>query len=366
MMFLKGYHGPARLVQVNKAESPMALEWADHGDIVTVYTDRFVFPADNYTYVLPEELRKRVQELDSYDIVTIDEQGILEPIFEVSNRDATVFITGRCNSNCIMCPTSDNERRKDGISEDWLERYVELLPFDTPHIVVTGGEPTLRTELFFRIMGRIADKFPSTETLLLTNGRSFASLRMTDRLLEHCPQLLQIAIPIHGENPSVHDAITQAPGSFEQTCLGLDHLLRRKLCIEIRIVVSRRNLTHLSNVASLIAKRFPAASIVNFIGLETRGSCAKNFKDVYIDCKDAFPYVKQAADILVQSGIDVSLYNFPLCSVDEGYRTLCQKSISPWKVRFPIECEACSAKKHCGGFFDTTLNMAHPAVFPII
>lgn len=365
MMYLKGYQGPPRMVQVNRADSPMAPEHAVGKDIVTVYPDQLFFSTDHYTYAFPRELVGKMRQLDTYDIITIDDRGILDCIFEIASQDATVFITGKCNSNCVMCPTSDNERKKDGFDDDQLEKMIDMLPSDTPHIVVTGGEPTLRTDLFFRTMEQVADKFPNTEVLLLTNGRSFASLKMVERLLAHCPQFLTIAIPIHGADSQMHDAITQAPGSFAQTCLGVSHLLRRKVDIEIRVVVSKLNVEHLSEIADLIANRFPSAAIVNFIGLETRGSCAKNHQDVYIDYKDSFSHVRQAVNILVEHGINTSLYNYPLCAVDEGYRSLCKKSISPWKVRFPAPCDTCSAKPYCGGFFDATLSLAHPAVAPI-
>ena len=365
MMYLKGYQGPPRMVQVNRADAPMNHEHAAGKDIVTVFPDHLVFSADQSTYVFSQEIADKVRRLDTYDIITIDDRGILDHIFEISNEDATVFITGKCNSNCIMCPTSDKERQKDGFSDDQLEKMIDMLPTDTPHIVITGGEPTLRTELFFRTMGQVADRFPDTEVLLLSNGRSFASLKMVERLLSHCPQNLTIAVPIHGADSQLHDAITRAPGSFVQTCLGLSHLLKRKVNVEIRIVVSKLNVKHLTEIADLIANRFSTAAIVNFIGLETRGNCAKNYQDVYIDCKGSFPYVRQAVNVLIRHGINTSLYNYPLCAVDEGYRSLCRKSISPWKVRFPASCDACSARPYCGGFFDTTLNLTHPSVFPI-
>lgn len=364
-MYLKGYQGPPRMVQVNRADAPMSSEYAAGKAIVTVFPDHLLFSADHYTYVIPQELAGKVQQLDTYDIITIDDRGILDCVFEIANQDATIFITGKCNSNCVMCPTSDNERKQDGFDDDQIEKLIDMLPSDTPHIVVTGGEPTLRTNLFFHTMEQVADKFQNTEVLLLTNGRSFASLNMVERLLAHCPRLLTIAIPIHGADAQTHDAITQASGSFTQTCLGLSHLLRRKVDIEIRVVVSKLNVEHLSEIADLIAKKFPTATIVNFIGLETRGNCAKNHQNVYIDCRDSFPYVRQAVNILVEHGINTSLYNYPLCAVDEGYRSLCKKSISPWKVRFPAPCNACSAKSYCCGFFDTTLSLAHPAVIPI-
>ena len=65
-------------------------------------------------------------------------------------------------------------------------------------------------------------------------------------------------------------------------------------------------------------------------------------------------------------GIDVKLYNFPLCMVDEGYWSIAAKSISEYKIQYPCECEACTVKEICGGFFGSTLHLMKPTVYPIL
>lgn len=306
------------------------------------------------------------ETFNSGDIIVINEYGVISRLFDSSEGDATIYLTGVCNSNCIMCPTSDYERKNyRGMSDQWMMRYVEMLPADAGHISVTGGEPTMRTELFFQIMALLAERFQEIEVLLLTNGRSFASREMTSRLMKKCPAYLKAAVPVHGPDAKLHDSITQAPGSFRQTKAGIRHLLANGIAVEIRIVVSALNLRSLSETAAMIVESFPDVSIVNFVGLETLGNCAKNLSRVYVDYRESFRYIKPAVDLLAAAGVNVSLYNYPLCTVERGYWGLCRKSITPSKVRFAEDCARCAVRPICGGYFESTLAVAKPQVQPI-
>ena len=71
---------------------------------------------------------------------------------------------------------------------------------------------------------------------------------------------------------------------------------------------------------------------------------------------EAFKAIELAIKKLLVAGIDVSLYNFPLCCVKKGYWTICEKSISKHKVRFLDECDNCVVKALCGGIFAGSIN----------
>jgi len=335
-------------------------------DAISVGDDSIILKKANKEYSIDRNVCSPCDYFHDGDIVKIAENGIVYKLYDASSDDATIFVTGECNSNCIMCPCSDWERKTNtGMPDDWLIDFITLLPTGLRDIVVTGGEPTLKTDQFFLVLKMIAEKYPFAEVLLLTNGRSFSAKSMIERLNECCPQHLLAAIPLHGEIDIMHDSITRSPGSFRQTLAGIQNLLDAGIDIEIRIVVSKLNCTHLSEIAQLICDQLPKVRIVNFVGLETLGNCAKNFKSVYIEQADASKYIKPAVEILANAGIDVSLYNYVLCAVDRGLWTLCKKSISPYKVRFPDECETCTLKNCCGGFFGSTLSVAKPQVEPI-
>ena len=130
-----------------------------------------------------------------------------------------------------------------------LLKYIEYLPMDLEYLVITGGEPTMQVHLFLEALERVKNKFPFTQVLLLTNGRSLSDRWVYSQVCKHKPANFRIAIPIHGDTPVLHDSITRAPGSFEQTMLGLQRLMDSDIKIEVRIVIRhprRRNCSRTS------------------------------------------------------------------------------------------------------------------------
>lgn len=366
MIICKEYNSHARIAGIITEEIDEFDIRTGHEYLIIEDGDAF-FSSDYYQLNLSEEKRQALQELKNGDVITIDDRGIIRVLYEATTGDATIYLTALCNSNCVMCPSFDQERMaENAMPDDWMYEYVRLLPEGVKHIVITGGEPTLRTELFFDVLYGLADKFQTVDTLILTNGRSFSSKKIVDRFLAHCPEYTTIAIPIHHYIPSKHDAITRVPGSFRQTQMGIDHLLANGVAVEIRVVVSKLNCDHLTEIANYIVRNYLSTTVVNFIGLETRGNCAINFDNLFVPFEVVFSFLKPAIITLVEAGIDVGLYNFPLCWIDEGFRGICKRSITPSKIRYAQECDICALKSACGGFFSTTRALARPAVRPIL
>ena len=339
---------------------------AHNTEQLIVQGGKVFFLSDNASYELDEKGKCFFSSLSDGDIVSVSERGVVDQVFSAYDSDATIFMTGNCNSNCIMCPSTDHERRRNyGDRRIVLEEFIEMLPNDLRNYVVTGGEPTMKPGLFLDIMAMLAHRFPDAEALLLTNGRSFSVSHFLDQLLQRCPPFLTVGIPLHASNEDLHDQITRASGSFGQTLQGIQNLLRRNVSVEIRVVVTKINCEDVLNLCKFIASKLQGVRRVNFISLEVRGNCFTNREKVYIDPTDSFIKSKEGIEVLVKNGIDVGLYNYPLCSIEPGFRFLCKKSISPEKVRYPVECNDCNSKDFCGGMFASTLNSVHPVLMPI-
>lgn len=324
-----------------------------------------VFQSDGASFSIDDTLYTIFDNLSDGDIVEINERGVLNRTFCYKDSDATIFMTGNCNSNCVMCPASDYERKANyGNRRQTIVEYISMLPPDLRNYVVTGGEPTLNPKLFLDTMKLLSERFPKAEGLLLTNGRSFSVLPFLVDMLEHCPPYLTVAIPLHGSTAELHDEITRVQGSFRQTVRGIYYLLTRHVSVEIRIVVTKVNYRDIIGLCRMIAHTFPSTCRVNFISLEVRGNCYSNRERVYISPKASFQASKEGIKILMGQGIDVGLYNYPLCCVEPGYQFLCKKSISYEKVRYALECERCKIRENCGGVFVSTLKTVHPELYP--
>jgi hypothetical protein len=117
------------------------------------------------------------------------------------------------------------------------------------------------------------------------------------------------------------------------------------------------NIDDFDNIADLILEQFKGISYVSIMAMEMTGNARVNRDKIWIPYREAFARIAGAVCKLVKGGIDVKLYNFPICTVEPSYWTLCEKSISPNKVRFAEVCEGCRFKNACGGVFAGTFQM---------
>ena len=319
------------------------------------------FPHASILYNVPS-----TESLGKYDIISVYENGNIQVVFQDSSSDNVLFITNKCNSNCIMCTDSNAHRKRDlGDQKKYLTRIIERMPSDTPHITITGGEPTLLKWDFIDLLSLCKDKFKQTNFLMLSNGRTFSNNEYRKAFLESLPNHFRLAVPIYGSNAFDHDQITRVNGSFEQTTYALKHL-QRQLELEIRIVIMRNNYHKLPQIAEFIVKNIPYTHTVSFMGIELLGNAAVNRADLWIDYEATMPYVSESIKILISSGIDARIYNYPLCNVPKNLWSITVKSITDYKIRYKDECSMCSQRDLCGGFFFSTLHFINIPVYPIL
>ena len=277
----------------------------------------------------------------------------------------TIFTTGLCNSNCIMCPYTEHFRRNSKLEAFGnLKQVVDLMKPDAEYVCITGGEPTILRDDFLRLIELCGKHFHSALLHVLTNGRTFAYKDFLDDFRRVRPYKTLLGIPLHADNSTLHDYISQSDGSFDETLLGLDRLYRAGEHIELRIVTSRLNCENLPSLAEMLAKRYPYCRHVCLMGLEMMGNAMINKDKVWCSYDELWPFVRDAAYILLANGVEVELYNYPLCIVDKHLQPIYRKSITPSKIEYLPECETCDRKKECGGFFRTTIIMSKIKVRP--
>lgn len=309
----------------------------------------------------------KIQKYNNYDVFEIWESGIFIRKYDDKSDDNYFFITGKCNSNCIMCPSPESSRKATETANlSYLIELAKHIPSDVHHMTITGGEPFLMGEPIFAFLQYMKEKFCGTEFLFLTNGRVFAINKYLQRFCETVPRNSIVAIPVHGSCPKIHDSITRSNDSFKQTRIGLKQLLEKGIPVEIRLVVSKLNILDFDSIAQLIIDEFKGIEYVSVIAMEMTGAARANLDAVWIPYKIAFPYISTAVRMLIENGIDVKLYNFPLCTVDKPFWTLCEKSISGNKVRFADTCDCCRYKKACSGVFAGTLQLERDELRPIL
>lgn len=321
---------------------------------------------EDHSFDVSEETYMKLNRLWDGDVVQIDKKNICYTLYAEESSDNALVITSACNSNCRMCPISEKQRKFADISSiDELLEIARYLPESMTHLTITGGEPFLIGDSIFRLLAFLKSYRPEAKYLMLTNGRVFSNLCTARMYVGTHPDNMITGVPIHGSRAELHDEITQARGSFDQTITGIKHLLYYGDKIEIRIVVSKLNLEDIANIAEMIVHDIPEVDSVKFMGVELLGNAAVNEADVWVDYKTAFQKSQRGIDYLVSHGIDVGLYNFPLCCIPANYWGIYHLSITDNKIRYLKSCDECKERNACGGIFYGSLRMVQE-VYPLL
>jgi His-Xaa-Ser system radical SAM maturase HxsC len=307
---------------------------------------------------------RQLAYLDDGDVVAVDPNGFVRVLYRRASRYNFILVTEQCNSLCLMCsqpPKSidDSHRLAEHL------RLIDLIDPSTEELGITGGEPTLLRDGFLQLIARCRERLPATALHVLTNGRLFFYRSFAEKLSALAHPDLVLGIPLYSDIDSRHDTIVQAPGAFEQTVIGLHNLDRYDVRVEIRVVLHALSIPRLPKLATFIARNFPFASHVVLMGMEMFGLVHKNLNELWIDPADYQHELRDAAEILCNAGMKVSIYNHQLCVLDPRLWPLARKSISDWKNVYLPECNGCEALHRCGGFFQSGTRIRSALIHPL-
>jgi His-Xaa-Ser system radical SAM maturase HxsC len=303
--------------------------------------------------------------LSDGDVVYISPSGFIRTLYRKGSPHNFILATDQCNSFCLMCSQPPKKVDDfDRISEH--QRLIDLIDPETTELGITGGEPTLFKDEFLHLIKYCRDKLPNTALHVLTNGRLFYYRDFARRLGEIAHPDLMLGIPLYSDVDSEHDYVVQARGAFEETVLGLHHLGRYNVPVEIRVVIHKQTYRRLPRLAEFITRNFPFAAHVALMGMEMFGFVHKNFDELWVDPYDYQQELREATDVLFLSGMNVSIYNHQLCVLDESLWPFARKSISDWKNIYLEECNQCCIRERCGGLFQSAAKKHSAYIKPLL
>ncbi len=160
-----------------------------------------------------------------------------------------IAITYRCNNDCVHCYNARTRNFPELSTEEWVKILDRLWKIGIPHIVFTGGEPTLRNDLpeliaYAQNIGFI--------TGLNTNGRRLSDKHFVEQLVHAGLDHVQITLESH--NPDIHDKIVAAQGAWQQTVKGITYALDTPLFVMTNTTLLRDNAPYLGNTLDFLAK----------------------------------------------------------------------------------------------------------------
>jgi His-Xaa-Ser system radical SAM maturase HxsC len=277
-------------------------------------------------------------------------KNAIRTLYRRNAKYNSFLVTERCNHYCLMCSQPPKEANDDWIIDDIIAA-LKLIDPSTPEIGLTGGEPTLLGDEFLRIIRIFKGYLPNTAVHVLSNGRRFVDPNFTKAYAEIKHPDIMIGIPIYSDLSTIHNYVVQADGAFDETIRAILNLKRYRQRVEIRVVIHRQTYQRLPQLAEFIARNLIFVDQVVLMGLEITGFTRANLADLWIDPFDYRCQIAQAVSILDANRIKVSIYNHQLCLLDKHLWKFARKSISDWKNEFMPECNACSERGSCGGFF---------------
>ncbi len=133
-------------------------------------------------------------------------------------------ITYRCNNDCLHCYNARSRNFPELDTENWYKIIDKLWDLGIPHIVFTGGEPTLRNDL--------ADLIAYAEnkgqiTGINTNGRKLSDKKYLKSLID--AGLDHIQITLESVDEGIHDQMVNHPGAWAHTIQGIRNVVSEKI-----------------------------------------------------------------------------------------------------------------------------------------
>jgi His-Xaa-Ser system radical SAM maturase HxsC len=291
--------------------------------------------------------------LQSGDIIALDPQrSMLRYLHRQASCSNVLFVTTRCNCRCVMC-SQPPRHEDDRLRHAELLAQIELTDPGIRELGITGGEPTLLGERLVELIAHAKACLPTTSLHILTNARLFADGELATSVGAVGHPDLMWGVPLNAEVARIHDEIMGASGAFAEASRGIHQLLARQQRVEIRIIVQKKNVERLPELARYLFWNFPNVEHVAFMGLEPMGWARKHQADVQIDIAEHAQSLGAAVHYLADRGMATSIYNVPLCLLPQDLWTFSRQSISDWKNRYLPTCERCVVRARCAGFFDS-------------
>lgn len=204
-----------------------------------------------------------------------------------------IALTYHCNNHCFHCYNEPNRNPSLLSLEQWKTTLDRIWELGIPHVVFTGGEPTLVESLVPLI------EYAKLEGLIVglnTNGRRLCDFGYAQSL--HSAGLDHIQITLESADPTIHDRIVQRNGAWKQTIAGIQNALNTQCFVMTNTTLLRENLATLPQTLKLLSELGVSTIGLNALIYSGRGSSVA----YPLTEGELVPLLKFAQDFVEQSG----------------------------------------------------------------
>lgn len=294
-------------------------------------------------------------------------------------------LTYRCNNNCAHCYNARPRQQPELTTQQWKGILDRLWAIGIPHIVFTGGEPTLRPDLpeliaYAEQNGQI--------TGINTNGRRLKDPAFVESLVAAGLDHVQITFESHV--PAIHDEMVHAHGAWQDTLAGIQNALKSKLFVMTNTTLLQNNAAYLSETLDFLANLgvptiglnaliysghgkevdtgLPESALPALLKLARAKTDASGQRLIWYTPTQYCHFDPLLLDLGVK-GCTAALYN--MCVEPDGSVLPCQSyyepvgnlTRDPWdsiwnhqlstnlreRSDLPVSCMACAVLQECGG-----------------
>jgi heme b synthase len=156
-------------------------------------------------------------------------------------------VTRSCNLACVHCRASSLcGTYKGELDTDACLRVLdEIASFSKPVIILTGGEPLLRSDIY-DIAKYGTDR--GLRMVLATNG-TLLTTECAQKLITSGIQ--RISISIDGPDAAHHDEFRKVPGAFAGAMAGIDILKKAGMEFQINTTITKANIDQIEDLMQL-------------------------------------------------------------------------------------------------------------------
>jgi len=246
-----------RVLHLNPTAAFMArliLEEKPHDQAIKTITKRYeIEPGqaqDDYL-VLQDTLNELIRPDGACPVHEMD----LEIIPPFSTTPSAPYrmdlaITYRCNNDCAHCYNARPRDFPELSTEHWKKIIDRIWSLGIPHVVFTGGEPTLRNDLP-ELIAYAEEK--GLITGINTNGRRLGDANYVKELVEAGLDHAQITVESY--NPETHDHMVRSRGAWKQTIRGLENALNSPLYVMTNTTMLRDNRSEIANTLDFLSTK---------------------------------------------------------------------------------------------------------------
>lgn len=308
-------------------------------------------------------------------------------------------ITYRCNNACSHCYNARPRDYPELSTMQWKQILDMLWSIGIPHVVFTGGEPTLREDLFELI--EYAENNGQI-TGLNTNGRRLSDKNYLNSLVKAGLDHVQITLESH--NADIHDRMVQRKGAWNQTVLGIQNALETRLYVMTNTTMLTTNSPWMAETLDFLASLgvptiglnaliysgrglevdsgLPESSMFELLSVARKKTNASGQKLIWYTPTQYCNFDPMQLELGVK-GCTAALYN--MCVEPNGDVIPCQSYYSamgnmltdPWENIWnhelaiylrerryaPSKCKNCPFLKECGGGCPLRLHIEESVQF---